>query len=107
MCCLKLRALTVEALEVKSSPIIELLWSSRCLALLPFDGVTSLVVDLHFDISAFSPNHCRANDAHSFSLIHILLSTVKMPEIEMPDPEDLGGNVTKPFKFVTGTFSPE
>jgi hypothetical protein len=25
-----------------------------------------------------------------------------MPEIEMPDPEDLGGNVTKPFKFVTG-----
>ena len=25
-----------------------------------------------------------------------------MPEIEMPDPDDLGGNVTKPFKFVTG-----
>jgi len=25
-----------------------------------------------------------------------------MPDIEMPDPEDLGGNVTKPFKFVTG-----
>lgn len=25
-----------------------------------------------------------------------------MPEIEMPDAEDLGGNVTKPFKFVTG-----
>jgi hypothetical protein len=25
-----------------------------------------------------------------------------MPEIEMPDPEELGGNVTKPFKFVTG-----
>jgi len=27
-----------------------------------------------------------------------------MPDIEMPDPEDLGGNVTKPFKFVTGEF---
>jgi hypothetical protein len=26
-----------------------------------------------------------------------------MPDIEMPDPEDLGGNVTKPFKFVTGS----
>ena len=26
-----------------------------------------------------------------------------MPDIEMPDPEELGGNVTKPFKFVTGT----
>jgi len=25
-----------------------------------------------------------------------------MPDIEMPDPEELGGNVTKPFKFVTG-----
>jgi len=25
-----------------------------------------------------------------------------MPEIEMPDAEELGGNVTKPFKFVTG-----
>jgi hypothetical protein len=31
-----------------------------------------------------------------------------MPEIEMPDPEELGGNVTKPFKFVTGmNMSPE
>ena len=28
-----------------------------------------------------------------------------MPDIEMPDPEDLGGNVTKPFKFVTGWSS--
>ena len=27
-----------------------------------------------------------------------------MPDIEMPDPEDLGGNVTKPFKFVTGSY---
>jgi hypothetical protein len=26
-----------------------------------------------------------------------------MPDIEMPDPEELGGNVTKPFKFVTGS----
>lgn len=26
-----------------------------------------------------------------------------MPEIEVPDAEELGGNVTKPFKFVTGT----
>lgn len=25
-----------------------------------------------------------------------------MPDIEMPDPEELGGLVTKPFKFVTG-----
>lgn len=25
-----------------------------------------------------------------------------MVEIETPDPEELGGNVTKPFKFVTG-----
>lgn len=24
-------------------------------------------------------------------------------QIEEPDPEELGGNVTKPFKFVTGT----
>jgi hypothetical protein len=30
--------------------------------------------------------------------------TAKMPDIEMPDPEDLGGNVTKPFKFVTGSY---
>ena len=28
-----------------------------------------------------------------------------MPDIEMPDPEDLGGNVTKPFKFVTGAIA--
>jgi hypothetical protein len=27
-----------------------------------------------------------------------------MPDIEMPDPEELGGNVTKPFKFVTGSY---
>ena len=27
-----------------------------------------------------------------------------MPELEMPDPDELGGNVTKPFKFVTGTL---
>jgi len=27
-----------------------------------------------------------------------------MPDIEMPDPEELGGNVTKPFKFVTGMW---
>jgi hypothetical protein len=26
-----------------------------------------------------------------------------MPDIEVPDAEELGGNVTKPFKFVTGT----
>jgi Cytochrome oxidase c subunit VIb len=26
-----------------------------------------------------------------------------MPELESPDPDELGGNVTKPFKFVTGT----
>jgi hypothetical protein len=32
-----------------------------------------------------------------------IYATVKMPDIEMPDPEELGGNVTKPFKFVTGT----
>ena len=25
-----------------------------------------------------------------------------MPDIEVPDPEELGGMVTKPFKFVTG-----
>jgi hypothetical protein len=25
-----------------------------------------------------------------------------MPDIEIPDPEELGGMVTKPFKFVTG-----
>jgi hypothetical protein len=25
-----------------------------------------------------------------------------MVEIEVPDAEELGGNVTKPFKFVTG-----
>jgi hypothetical protein len=30
--------------------------------------------------------------------------TAKMPDIEMPDPEELGGNVTKPFKFVTGSY---
>jgi hypothetical protein len=29
-----------------------------------------------------------------------------MVEIETPDPEELGGNVTKPFKFVTGTDDP-
>lgn len=29
-----------------------------------------------------------------------------MPDIEVPDPEELGGNVTKPFKFVTGTRLP-
>ena len=29
-----------------------------------------------------------------------------MPEIEMPDADDLGGSVTKPFKFVTGTLTP-
>lgn len=28
--------------------------------------------------------------------------TIIMPDIELPDPEELGGNVTKPFKFVTG-----
>lgn len=28
--------------------------------------------------------------------------TVRMVEIEIPDAEELGGNVTKPFKFVTG-----
>jgi hypothetical protein len=26
-----------------------------------------------------------------------------MPAVEVPDAEELGGNVTKPFKFVTGT----
>jgi hypothetical protein len=26
-----------------------------------------------------------------------------MPDIEVPDADELGGNVTKPFKFVTGT----
>ncbi len=26
-----------------------------------------------------------------------------MGELEMPDPDEMGGNVTKPFKFVTGT----
>lgn len=26
-----------------------------------------------------------------------------MTQIEVPDAEELGGNVTKPFKFVTGT----
>jgi hypothetical protein len=31
-------------------------------------------------------------------------STTNMPDIEMPDPEELGGNVTKPFKFVTGSY---
>jgi hypothetical protein len=30
--------------------------------------------------------------------------TATMPDIEMPDPEDLGGNITKPFKFVTGSY---
>jgi hypothetical protein len=30
--------------------------------------------------------------------------TATMPDIEMPDPEELGGNVTKPFKFVTGSY---
>lgn len=30
--------------------------------------------------------------------------TAKMPDIEMPDPEELGGLVTKPFKFVTGSY---
>jgi hypothetical protein len=27
-----------------------------------------------------------------------------MPDIEMPDPEELGGLVTKPFNFVTGSY---
>jgi len=27
-----------------------------------------------------------------------------MPDIELPDPEDLGGNTTKPFKFVTAGY---
>ncbi|KAK5045884.1 hypothetical protein LTR84_008670 [Exophiala bonariae] len=27
-----------------------------------------------------------------------------MPDIEMPDADDLGGNVTKPFKFVTAGY---
>ena len=31
------------------------------------------------------------------------LTTAVMHEITPPDPEELGGNVTKPFKFVTGT----
>lgn len=35
-------------------------------------------------------------------LANYLTRIVDMPDIEMPDPEDLGGNVTKPFKFVTG-----
>jgi hypothetical protein len=34
------------------------------------------------------------------------IRTAIMPEIEMPDAEELGGNVTKPFKFVTGTKYP-
>lgn len=42
----------------------------------------------------------QATSATSARLIPY--TTVKMVEIEMPDPEDLGGNVTKPFKFVTG-----
>ena len=37
------------------------------------------------------------------SPVKVFAITVKMPDIEMPDPEELGGNVTKPFKFVTGT----
>merc|ERR1711939_1001730 len=32
---------------------------------------------------------------------HISFTAVKMVEIETPDAEELGGNVTKPFKFVT------
>jgi cytochrome c oxidase subunit 6b len=32
--------------------------------------------------------------------------TANMPDIVMPDPEELGGNVTKPFKFVTGSSPP-
>lgn len=41
-------------------------------------------------------------------LVDLLLSTnqafatATMPELENPDPDELGGNVTKPFKFVTG-----
>jgi hypothetical protein len=37
--------------------------------------------------------------------LHSLHNTI-MPDIEVPDPEELGGNVTKPFKFVTGTMAP-
>jgi hypothetical protein len=29
-------------------------------------------------------------------------STVAMTQIDAPDPDEHGGNVTKPFKFVTG-----
>ena len=27
-----------------------------------------------------------------------------MGELEMPDADEMGGNVTKPFKFVTGMY---
>jgi hypothetical protein len=36
-------------------------------------------------------------------LVSCIANTITMPELPMPDPEELGGNVTKPFKFVTGT----
>lgn len=43
----------------------------------------------------------------SFSACLMYLeNTVNMPDIVMPDPEELGGNVTKPFKFVTGINVP-
>lgn len=46
--------------------------------------------------------HCSTSPLLSYLLY--TADTVAMPDIEMPDPEELGGNVTKPFKFVTGTL---
>lgn len=46
-------------------------------------------------------NDYRHEPLYKYLTSH-LPHTANMPDIEMPDPEDLGGNVTKPFKFVTG-----
>lgn len=45
-----------------------------------------------------------ADDTLKYTSLHInaITNPAKMPEIEIPDPDELGGNVTKPFKFVTG-----
>jgi hypothetical protein len=48
----------------------------------------------------------RHRPSHEY-LPNYLTRIANMPDIEMPDPEELGGLVTKPFKFVTGQSQAE
>ena len=51
---------------------------------------------------AIPPSHLFRKLLDLPSLTVDISTTATMPELENPDPDELGGNVTKPFKFVTG-----